>query len=89
MKYICIELRYIIICMKVYMLRQQLFWNPRIRSEDGMMLGQKKYLPWGKMLGLKVRSVRDWEVFSMKMQEGQAGSSRFKRTTGEGDPVDR
>ena len=40
-------------------LRQPLFWNPRIRSEDGMMLGQQKYLPWGRMLGYKIRSVHD------------------------------
>ena len=29
------------------------------------------------MLGHKVRLVRDWEVFSMKRREGQAGSNRF------------
>ena len=29
------------------------------------------------MLGHKVRSVRDWEVFNIKRREGQAGSSRF------------
>ena len=55
-------------------LRQPLFWNPRIRSEDGMMLGQKKYLPWGRMLGYNVSSVREWDVFKMKRSEGQFGS---------------
>ena len=29
------------------------------------------------MLGHKVRSVRDWEVFRIKRREGQAGSNRF------------
>ena len=28
------------------------------------------------MLGHKVRSVRDWEVFTMKRQEGKVGSNR-------------
>ena len=55
--------------------RQPLFWNPRIRSEDGMMFGQQKYLPWGRMLGYKI--VHDWEVFSMKSREGQVVSFRF------------
>ena len=42
-----------------------------------MMLGQEKYLPWGRMLGYKLRSVYDWEVFSMKGREGQVVNSRF------------
>ena len=57
--------------------RQPLFWNPRIRSEDNMMLGHQKYLPLGRMLGYKIRSVHDWEVFSMKSREGQVVSYRF------------
>ena len=44
-----------------------------------MILGQKKYLPWGWMLDYKVRSVRDWEVFNMMRQEGQADSIKFTR----------
>ena len=58
-------------------LRQPLFWNPRIRSEDGKMLGQQKYLPWGRMLGYKIRSVHDWEVFSMKRRAGQVVNCRI------------
>ena len=58
-------------------LRQPLFWNPRIRSEDGKMLGQQKYLPWGRMLGYKIWSVHDWEVFSMKRCVGHAISCRI------------
>ena len=50
-------------------LRQPLFWNPRIRSEDDIMLEQKKYLPWGRMIRYKIRSVQDWEVFNMKKRE--------------------
>ena len=50
-------------------LRQPLFWNPRIRSEDDIMLEQKKYLPWGRMIRYKIRSVHDWEVFNMKKRE--------------------
>ena len=69
--------------------QQPLFWNPRIRSEDGMMLGHQKYLPWGRMLGYKIRSVHDWEVFNMMSQEGQAVSDRFTGKTREGDLVDR
>ena len=42
-----------------------------------MMLGQKKYLPWGQMVGYNVSSVRDWEVFKRKRREGLVGSTRF------------
>ena len=57
-------------------LRQPLFWNPGIKSEDGMMLGQKKYLAWEQMLGYNISLVRDWEVFRMK-RERQTGSTLF------------
>ena len=59
-------------------LGQPLFWNPRIRSEDGMMLGQKKYFPLGRMLGYNVSLVREWDVFKMKRSEGQFGSISCK-----------
>ena len=52
------------------LLQQLLFWNPRIRSEDDMMVGEKKYLPFARMLEYNVSSVRVWEVFRMKMREG-------------------
>ena len=55
-------------------LQQPLFWNPRIRSEDSMMLEQKKYLPWGRMSGYNVSSVKEWNVFKMKRSESQFGS---------------
>ena len=48
-----------------------------------MMLGQKKYLPCGKMVGYSVSSVRDWEVFRIKRSEGQTGSitGRLEKVT--------
>ena len=53
--------------------------NPRIRSEDDMMLGQQKYMHWGRILGYNIRLVHDWEIFSMKRREGQVVSCRFTR----------
>ena len=40
-------------------LRQPQFWNTKIRSKECIMLGQKKYLPWGHMLEYNVSLVRD------------------------------
>ena len=39
-----------------------------------MMLGQIKYLPWGRMLGYNVSLVREWDVFKMKRSESQFSS---------------
>ena len=48
-----------------------------------MILGQKKYFPWGHTLGYNVSSVRDWDVFRMKRSEGQSSSitGRLEKVT--------
>ena len=42
-----------------------------------MILGQKKYLLWGRMLEYNVSLVIEWEVFRMKKREGKTGSIMF------------
>ena len=40
--------------------RQPLFWNPRVRTSDNMMIGKLKGLGWEKFAQTKLHSIGDW-----------------------------
>ena len=45
--------------------RQPLFWNPHVRTNDDMMLGQLKGLAWGKLAQTGLLSIDDWRCMAV------------------------
>ena len=46
--------------LRIEWTRQPLFWNPRVRTSDNVMIGELEGMAWGTLAHTWLHSIGDW-----------------------------